>query len=133
MSRRKAKPDQPRKQATPRRHNASHCPRCISVQPRIVLDCCGSSLYYLWFDPEIAHDMTLISLKRICREIERDTKKLVIIDSSQVQKGFIVIRHNIAMSKYSKESLETATNAIVEVLRATKDSKEHVKPITSKR
>ena len=133
MSRRKAKPDQPRKQATPRRHNASHFPRCISVQPRIVLDCCGSSLYYLWFDPEIAHDMTLISLKRICRETERDTKKLITIDSSQVQKGFIVIRHNIAMSRYSKESLETVTNAIVEVLRATKDSKEHVKPITSKR
>ena len=77
--------------------------------------------------------MTLISLKRICREIERDTKKFVIIDSSQVQKGFIVIRHNIAMSGYPKDSLETATNAIVEVLRATKDSKEHVKPITSKR
>ncbi len=63
----------------------------------ITLDRISDSMYYLWFDPELVHDMVLIRIQRVCREVQRETGQRIMIDLGYVEDGRIVLRVNLAL------------------------------------
>lgn len=89
-------------------------------EPSIMLDRVSASMYYVWFDPELAHDMVLVRMQKICREVQHETKCRITIDNGYIEQGRLVIRVNLAISRHDN-SLCNAIFDIMKVIKTTAD------------
>lgn len=71
----------------------------ICTDPVIIVDhfSSDSPLYLLSFDPDLTHDMAIVNIHRVCREVYRDTEGRIKIWCDQVESGLLVIYENPAL------------------------------------
>lgn len=96
-------------------------PCLIRQTPPIVLDKVCESMYYLWFEQKLAHDVVLIRIQRICRENWTDSNGRIHIDNGYIEQGRIVFRVNLAETDDGREALQKAVEDIANVLCTTTD------------
>ncbi len=96
-------------------------PCLIRQTPPIVLDKVCESMYYLWFEQKLAHDVVLIRIQRICRENWTNSNGRIHIDNGYIEQGRIVFRVNLAEADDGGEALQKAVEDIANVLCTTTD------------
>lgn len=78
-------------------------------------------MYYLWFDSELAHDIVMIRIQRICWETQRRSGKRIHVDNGYIDQGRIVIRVNLAQKDDGGRAFWRAIVDITRVLCTTTD------------